>query len=614
MGKSVAQPPEGRALSPRPARRANRRESSGLILTLGARPDGLDSLLFTPEGQAIAGILSSRLLHEVEAACEQLRPPTGLLLPETTQLFEQQEHAVARRLWKLLTDGPMSAIGQHLNVLLEGESAHQQLLIDARSGPLRNLPFELLEHLDPHRRLQIVRVVGGGRGRRQSGRAWLEVVLWSPVPDDPICRRVGRRLEQALAALPRTRLVRWGDEDAASGNLPLSPGAFRVVHVLCHGTRSLDQVVLRTVGGQGQAHGLATESVVRWLHPLLQSAGLVVLDVCDAGSGQTAPLDTPAMRLALEAGTMCLAPRSAFASDASSTFSHQLYRSLHQGATLLEALRAGRNALVRLNVAHPSCRWWGPVGVVPELDMLTAPPPLFGPPPAPIGWPSGEPGAEQLLYQACALARGQDYLGVEHIIQTLLLSRPLPASLELLLPTFRQILQSLPVLPIVSKAARISTAEAASVPSQASGRETPAVPIPTPRLERLLSSLPQGFDLLNLQDALLEVPWISDHIPRLSLSSGEPDRVERGTLEMVSSMHTQRGTLELHQHTTTTTTALTGVGHDAASVRLEVQWGPRDGESIPWMPEAAGRAMGTLFRHQGRWIRLCPAAGLEKGS
>lgn len=219
------------------------REHTGMILTLGARDQGLEALLLSPDGQSVTGQLSAQLLEEVQGAFAALKPPTGLLLPELGVQFQQQEQRLAQQLWRLLTTGPMRRIGRRMKALCTGAmpgtgdpgvaAPPSSLLIDARTGPLRHLPWELLEslhrgdgldHLESHRDaqlgvppesrrqspleshrtaeaapeqvshppgsgptpLKILRVVGGSRGRRLPPRACLEVVLWMPDPNDPI--------------------------------------------------------------------------------------------------------------------------------------------------------------------------------------------------------------------------------------------------------------------------------------------------------------------------------------------------------------------------------------------------------------------------------------------
>lgn len=490
-----------------------------------------------------------------------LMPSSGIQPPKPRD--EVQVTRVELRLAGELVDRTLRASGmEHIwerLLQLQGRAGSTgtplTLAIDAKTPGLRALPWELLGGLRPGESpLAGVRVARICETRLSSSpptlRERLEILVWSPDPTDPECRRVVEALEQNIGGLERGSLTR------VDPGVELEPDdrVYRILHVVCHGRSVLDAVVLQLAPGVSRA----ADAVARPLGRLLRSVGLVVLDICGGASDTSAPLDAPAMRLVAEGAPACIAPRLALAGEASIAFSEGLYQALDRSLSLVEATEAGRNVLLRSSVVvHPYWRWWNPTLVVAGLKGLRSSPPLEPRQRIP-GWPLGARELDGRIAAALDLAHPAGFLGVEQLAQAMAASVT-GQHAGLLQQLLEPVLVSLSLLN----------------PSSSKG----LLPL-TPRLAALGEVLPAGFRLPALAGAVFESPGI------LALLGSRNARAARAMVEAAAegrapAVREERGSGAVGAAQLETA--------DVA-VELEVLGGPDDGLRLSLAPgQSVGR-------------------------
>ncbi len=453
-------------------------------LILGGANDSEQAELFDGRSAPIYGSLSNTRLEVGRSRLERALLVGGVVeLPDSYLEAEQGERAVAHILFDaaLGWEG-MQAIRERL-IALRATSAGVgdalSIAIDARSEWLRELPWELLEALDPDHALagcRIHRLVPAGDPRPlRRGRLLLDILVWEPRPDEEVGSKLAAELRAMFATLPRLRCTTL---PADLGSLPPPPGegVARVLHVVGHGRDLGESVALQDARGSAPPASIAGA-----LGRILREVDLVVLDVCSAASDRVELLQAPASHIAAMGVPATLGPRLDLAPEAARDFSQGLYRELAQGASLSDAVAEGRRRIRGLRITHPTGRWWNPVLYLSDISASSLPGLLAAP--RVLGWPVGSPQSEELLGAAQALARGWGYLGVEHVALGLAAS---------------------PQLGRTSTAWRLHEGDLKSALQELRPRATsPAESLPTPRLQALGARLQPGFSPADLALELL---------------------------------------------------------------------------------------------------------------
>ena len=458
-------------------------------LVLGRPGDASFCELRRAGGLPTFGGLDRRRLDALEGSLlDKLWPPEGLELPGSGALADRRERAVAAELLAALME-PQSlrAVADELHAcagLALGTDEVLVLCLDLRDDVLRRLPWELLEVLPPSRSLPQLRVLrvqvdrSGPAGLRWRGTR-LDVLHWSPGERDPTVDQVDRALWGLLQDSTLVRLreldpglgAPWGDD---------APAGVRVLHVVSHGLREADSVVLQLA----DARLAGPENMARWLEPVLDGVDVVLLDVCGAASGSVASADAPAPRLAAAGVPAVIAPRLSASPEAAVAFAGGFYRALQAGDPLLDAVAAGRRAVVALGRSHPTARWWNMALYVSDAEgaerharLRRARLP---------GWQAGSPEAERVIGLAVYEARQWGFLGVEQL--ALAVAGSASGQLAVLLFPHTAALQRIYFLLRVQ-------------PDQ-----LPPEPRVTSRLAELGAGLEEGYGLVDLMLALLATP------------------------------------------------------------------------------------------------------------
>ena len=405
-----------------------------LRIRLTPLPDGsLHVLADDRHTRSAVGVLPAAAVEALRAdVSRQLAPKPGVMIAGRDGGRSRAEEAVGRSLASVLAASPAltAGIAGHLGEA-RGRGELSALVVDAEEGWLRDLPWELLTAPDrgaPLERTGEAAVVRLAPGRRAQGtaRTGAGVKVWCP-GEDPASQAVRRQLS-ALAAELGMALSR-ADPFAEVGE-PAS-----VLHIICHGEGSFEQLRLRLGGAAMDPADLAHR-----LGPSLASLRLVVLDVCDAGGATREELDGLAARLIAAGAPACVAPRGRCAVAAAARFSEGLYRALSDGAELAGAVVAGRREVGGLGHPHPDSRWHNHLLVVGDMETLSG---LSGGGAGwrPEGWPAPSAESAALLDRAWALAGGEraPFVGLEHLalaleggaegevaprVRTLLMRRP----------------------------------------------------------------------------------------------------------------------------------------------------------------------------------------------
>lgn len=475
-----------------------------IVLGGGADPtfaelsDGRSASIYGQVDWEALGAAADRVLDLVQ-------PQVAVELPDAHLQADRDEREAAVALFDGLSGAAsMRPIRDRLVAMRAEASAAGQpfnLVLDARSDDLRNLPWEVLSALPPAHPLagvRVLRLMPTPRPRPlRTGRLLLEVLLWEPAPDDPITAGLASRLAQLADELPRARLVRL---PADLGDLPeLNGGRVpRVLHVLCHGHEAAERIVL-----EASAAGASAGAMARGLGTLLDEVDLVVFGVCEAASDRVRPLEAPAPRLAAAGLPAVVGPRLAVDPEAAAAFDAGLYSEICRGADLVQAVEEGRRRVARLDLAHPSGRFYNPALYLSDLRVATGSGCLA--PPRIAGWAPGASAVEEVVSLAIGRARSTGFLGVEHLALALAesahLGRPARA-FRLHKDQFEAALEHLRI------------------------REPSPEPPPTKRLLGLAASFEPGFGVEDFALALLDTPSL-----RLLVGEAEARRL-RGFLSL----------------------------------------------------------------------------------
>jgi hypothetical protein len=461
-----------------------------LTLALGLQ-GGVGALLSDGQSAPIEGRLPVELdLGDRQPPLFGLEARAGVVGPRGDAAASRAEQQLALALERAVLRSPgMEAIWDRL-VRARGavERAGEPLVLafDARTPGLRALPWEVLGALRPAESplagLHLVRLSPSDAPRAlpadPAGR--LQILGWIPDPDDPVCRRVRSRLEQAVDSLARTELV-WIDPMEA---LPPATDASRVLHLVCHGELEVDQILLRA-GDEGAA---SVDSAARIFAQLLAQVDLVVLDVCEASSSSVEALDSPAGRFAAAGVPGCVGPLMPLAEEASAVFTSALYGALAGGEPVVDAVANGRRALTaKLGFPHPHWRWWNPC-LVASGPATGVHRPLMRPAALLAGWSAPARQTEAVLASAIELGRALGFVGVEQLVLALSQHREPGFSGAALQPLVDPLRRSL---------AAYAMRDASTNP-----------PRSTERLLRLGGLLPLGWTASALTSLLLETPSI----------------------------------------------------------------------------------------------------------
>lgn len=346
----------------------------------------------------------------LEAAAEEigalLRPAPGLAVRGRDGAVSRREEEAGRILGRLLDAGARERLLYHLGEA-RGRGALACIAVDCPDAAARSLPWELLAldraPLEALGEAVVVRLVEGPRPSAPSPGP-LQIEVWTPDPGDPLC---GAR-QEALARVAATR----GVQTSRAGS-EARPGR-TLLHVICHGASDAQETRL-LLGDRERAAG----SEGHLLSPHLTRAELVVLEVCEAGVGHVAELESLAGRLVATGARATVAARGRLAEEAAAALDDGLLEALVAGRPLIEALAAARRAVRALASPRPDARWHLPSLFVSSLEVLRAP--AAAPPVALPGWPAAAPDAAAWLMEATRLAEDADrgFLGGEHLLLAL---------------------------------------------------------------------------------------------------------------------------------------------------------------------------------------------------
>lgn len=439
------------------------------LLTVGAGPEGLGASYAPPDGAPVGGRLDPAA---VEAAA-------GPVTVSSAEAWPAVERAAALRVAALLGGPGMADLHARLAETRRAMGAQPMpLLVDARTDPLRAVPWEFAQGLAPAAHplggCQVRRLCPAGPSAAPERGLQVLVLIWAPASGDPRLSPLIADLTRALSGLRRVGIR------AIPGDLstlpPAPPGVPHILHVLTVG------------GGAAAAEARLTVDADSAATALVRSSTLVVLDPVDAP--ERAP-SGPA-RLVAAGCPMVVAPRHGLAPDASRAFHRAFYGAVAAGRSVADATEAGRKALAALALPHPGARPWVLslyVGAPDAADRA-----LLRPTALPRGWAVGSTDGEAVVAAALEHARGQGYLGVEHL--ALALSEWKPAS-------------------EVLAAARHALVMVAGMRP---GVEGPDPPVPSPRLTEAAASLPPGYEPEDLLRMLATVPWVAARLGMAVLS------------------------------------------------------------------------------------------------
>jgi len=448
-----------------------------VTLTVGIGESERGVVLSLPGGAPATGQLTVQAIFAVHAAVKtSLRPPAGILTSASDLEAVARERAAGQALASLF-EGPELREVRDALVAWQARAGALHLVIDARSQPLRSLPWELLAGLPPGRSplaaVEVLRLQPAPPTAAPPAGEVLQVRLWSADPDEPVVRRLLEELRARLLAVPMLRIVDV-PTDLSGGPQDAGPA---VLHLVTHGRADLGRVGLHTPSGTR-----AADTMARGLASWSRGCTLAITDVCAAAEGTLDPADAPTWRLSMDGMPVVVGPSTRWGVDASLSFGPAVYRSLAEGRPVSEAIQAGRAALRQLALAHRSCRWWTPLAIVttPAAARLR----LVLPPAQLPGWPPAAAEVGPVLRAALEAAHG--YLGVEHLVAAHAdPATPLPAAQASLRPALAELAAQVPALPLAGPCA------------------------PSPRMLALGAELPAAFPLHALLRQLALVPWVA---------------------------------------------------------------------------------------------------------
>lgn len=523
-----------------------------------------------------AGLEREPVVDLAGSARDLLTVPPGVLVPGQDATLAGREAALAARLAALLEAPPVGPALANLAHSAAARGERLTLLLDLRDDALRALPWELLELLVPAESMvapcRVVRLAEAPGPAAPRGPAHgLEVLLSRLDPADGTCAGVARATLASLDRLPGVR-ARDLTDGAADAPPTADTGHLRVLHLVSHGRAAMDRVLV-ALGGE---RSLDPASAARWVDPVRAGLDLAVLDICGAGSQEGGPGSAPAERLVQEGLPAAVAPSLPVDPAASACFSEALYGALVQGQPLYRAVDAGRRALARLGIPHPSCRWWTPILVVRDAAALERA--CVADTAGPASWaPQAQAPVLELLGRALELAAVHGFLGVEHLALLLARGEPLPSRLALSRDRLEAIGQ------------RLSAWRAA-------GEGQPTV---TPRLRAMLAGLPTGAGLAELGEALIAVPWVATP----ALPGGDPGGLDAG-----------RGARPASLETVQPGVAGGPAPQPLRACTLEVEGGPEDGSRLDWTPARPVLGRRDPTRADADAVQLFEAGGAQDPS
>jgi len=505
--------------------------------------------------RAVEAILTADRIGETcRSIAEALAATSPVLVRGRDASRSRAEERAGQLLGGLLTAPP--ELGGRWSWLLgraAGQQQAVQVVVDATDPAARGLPWELLAGpdglcLEESGDGVVLRLAPGSPGAAAVGSG-LSIRTWCADPTDPVC---ASRLE-ALGRLVGDLSLPVTAGDAIDGTTEL-------LWVIGHGER-LEEGVCLALEHAEQGPGTAAHA----LGPDLRRAGLVVLDVCEAGSPTRGELDALAARLVTAGAQACAGPLVRTGLEAADAFAQGLLEALIEGSDLAGATAAGRREVRGLALPHPDCRWANQALWVSGIDVLEGP--LVRVERRPTSWP--RPGAEisGLVGEAMRLAASSSggFVGVEHLLSAVATSEhssPGTAALRYALAreaeAWRRHLNGLTV-----------------DPARADGLAA------TPRLARIGWWLPEGFALEDLAQELSKEP--GDVLGYLLGTF--PTKLPTGDSTLQSATWGWESTTE------------------EEAVALEVLGGPEDGRRLrPAEGESLGRAASSDGPHHGLYV------------
>lgn len=307
-------------------------------------------------------------------------------------------------------------IGLELGVLAGSDAVrnlaiptHTVLAVLPRGPHAEALPWELLR-TDPgaqadelDRRLIVVRSGGLGGAPAPEPRPSLEVALWCPDPDDPVCAEVAEALRGTLDALRIPVVAHDG---------PVPADRLRVVHVVAHGTR--ESGLLGVVGSRTQR---GVEAMVASLRPVAGAMGVaaVVLDICGTGTAWCAVEDRLPAAL-LRAGCPAVrCPDRALGAEAAIAANPAFYAALAAQCSVVEATAAARRAVCGLGLGRTDARWYRLQLHVGCFTPESLGRPVVQPTVVQSRWPGATAELRGVLAQAAQSARGRSQAAVDSL-------------------------------------------------------------------------------------------------------------------------------------------------------------------------------------------------------
>ena len=396
-----------------------------LHLSVTVEPDGSWRLALGHRDERRAtGMLSAEFIAGLLGEIAALLSPDALPVIGVAGRdvhYARMEEAIGDRLSRALNATPALAarLAGHLSTArLRGKPL--TVVVDAEDPSVRSLPWELIgaapgrPAMEAVRDGVIARLTHGTLRPAAEPTSDLGILLWVPDRADVLCSR----LAADVCAIAETL--------GMPAPVPLDPGnpvwpadwpedRAAVLHVICHGRRSSEQVAL-VVGDA--ARGVATEGAV--LVDVLSRAALAVLHVCEGGDATPMERENLASRFTDAGVPACVAPTRQLSADAALAFSRGLYEALWTGCKLTDSVAEGRRRVRGLALPFPDSRWHNLALFVGSLAAVTSRP-LVAARWTPTGWPRCAPEVSVLLEAARALAlqHGSGFVGVEHLVLAL---------------------------------------------------------------------------------------------------------------------------------------------------------------------------------------------------
>lgn len=391
-----------------------------LLLRVSPASDGRWRMLVGRMVERLAeGEVDAARVSAVTAALtrwESARPVT-VPVPRRDAEHRRAEEDLGRALVRTL--GASQELTQRFAASLGAARARNEplvVMVDVADPELRRIPWELLAAdaeglpLESAGAGVVARLsqVSAGAPNSVPDDPGVDVAVWCPTPEDPVCAAVLADLDDTLRRHevgPALRL------DPVRAQTPPPRSGSVVLHVVCHGRRDADEVRL-LLDGTSAGGPTAVARLNQWV----ASADVLILDVCEAGAATDHLLDALPGRLLASGAHAVVAPTRRCSTQAARAFSAGFYAGWTEGRSLAGAVARGRTEVAALGLGLVDTRWYNHVLYAPDAESLFRP----GPQPAiwrPAGWPRPGRDAEALLQTAKALAdqAGQGFVGVEHL-------------------------------------------------------------------------------------------------------------------------------------------------------------------------------------------------------